>query len=86
MRLGADLIPYPLVDLEGQHRVKQRAGVRLAQAFDRQLRQPGELTAQRTGQGTMASHIIPPEQLVVGAAPENDCAILLHRPLLTAAE
>jgi|HubBroStandDraft_1064217.scaffolds.fasta_scaffold1875054_2 hypothetical protein len=59
MRLGADLIPYPLVDLEGQHRVKQRAGVRLAQAFDRQLRQPGELTAQRTGRGTMASHIIP---------------------------
>ena len=49
VRLGDDLVPYPLVDLDGQHQVKQGARVRLAEAPYRQLRQPSELIAQRAG-------------------------------------
>jgi len=49
VRLGHDLLAYPLIGLDGQHRVKQRACVRLTEALDRQLGQSGELVTQHAG-------------------------------------
>ena len=49
MRLGDDLVAYPVISRAGQHRVQQRPRIGLRQAPDRQLRQPRQVAAPGTG-------------------------------------